>query len=468
LCLKCKRFSVVKLLFYTYDSLISYSLKGKMKNHRLLISIGASIASLLSGLLPAAADQTYNGASVYRDTDTIYKVGLTPNSDVAITYNRSITNKTVYSDACGYLKLSFDQPSYPSGTNVTIAGYGLSGFSPTLIPEAQKPKYKCTNGVAVFTNFTPPDGGSFYFSHLGSAGSNTDSSTFFTKNTIATGGKNKPVIVTEMGSKKKTIKANSCGFIAVKALPHAPFASFTPNTEGSIKIGDTSQYFSMLPVNPNPPICLNNQAFVSSTAPTTYNGASLYRTTKAIYHVGLTIAAIDKVELTGLESKDVSYYKGDSSMAGYVARAACGLFYVDFGKKKISTLKVGANNYTVSSLESAVTPVDCSSGSLAALTPNTLYRNQANPLVTGAASQFFYRVSDITQKKLTVQYPAVVTRNLPVNACGFAEIKSLNTANGFDPTDKVKINGTEYTVSTLPLAPTAPICKNGVAYQVAP
>ena len=34
--------------------------------------------------------------------------------------------------------------------------------------------------------------------------------------------------------------------------------------------------------------------------------------------------------------------------------------------------------------------------------------------------------------------------------------------------DKVKINGSEYTVSTLPLAPTAPMCKNGVTYQANP
>jgi hypothetical protein len=428
-----------------------------MRNYRLLILVGTSIASLLSMWLPATA-QTYNGASVYRDTDTIYKVGLTPNSDVPIAYYRAITNKTVYSDACGYLKLSFSDSNLPSGSDVTIGGYGLSGFNPTLIPEAQKPKYKCTNGVAVFTNFTPPEAGAFYFSHLGSAGSGTGSSIFFTNNTWLIGGANRAVIVREMGIKKKTLKVNSCGFLAVKSLPHAPFASFTPATEGSVKIGDTTQFFSSLPVNPNPPLCLNNKTFVSSTTPITYNGTSLYRTTKAIYHVGLTIAAIDKVELTGLESKDVSYYKGDSS----VARAACGLFYIDL-KKKVGTVKIGGNDYTVSSLPSAATPSDCSASSLAALTPNTLYRT----LLTSTASRFLYRVSDIAQKKVTVEYPTVVTRSLPVNACGFVEVKSLNSLNGFDATDKVKINGTEYTVSTLPLAPTAPMCRNGVIYQAA-
>jgi hypothetical protein len=56
-----------------------------MRNYRLLILVGISIATLLSSLLPAVADQTYNGASVYRDTDTIYKVGVTPNISVPVT-----------------------------------------------------------------------------------------------------------------------------------------------------------------------------------------------------------------------------------------------------------------------------------------------------------------------------------------------------------------------------------------------
>ena len=112
-----------------------------------------------------------------------------------------------------------------------------------------------------------------------------------------------------------------------------------------------------------------------------------------------------------------------------------------------------------------VTSADCSSSSLAALTPNTLYRNQVDPLVAGTASQFLYRVSDVAQKKITVEYPTVVTRSLPTNACGFVEVKSLNSVNGFNATEKVKINGTEYTISTLPLAPVAPMCKKGVTYQ---
>ena len=67
------------------------------------------------------------------------------------------------------------------------------------------------------------------------------------------------------------------------------------------------------------------------------------------------------------------------------------------------------------------------------------------------------------------EVPAIVSKNIPVNACGFAVIPALNTANGFTTGDKVTINGsTPYSVATLPLAPNAPTCKNGVTYLVSP
>jgi hypothetical protein len=103
----------------------------------------------------------------------------------------------------------------------------------------------------------------------------------------------------------------------------------------------------------------------------------------------------------------------------------------------------------------------CESPGYAALASNTLYK------ITG--KDFVYKTSDLTLKKLVAENPIVVSKNIPVNACGFATIPALNTANGFTTGDKVTINGsTPYSVTTLPLAPTAPTCKNGVTYLVAP
>jgi hypothetical protein len=80
---------------------------------------------------------------------------------------------------------------------------------------------------------------------------------------------------------------------------------------------------------------------------------------------------------------------------------------------------------------------------------------------------FAYKTTDPNQKKLVLETPTIVTKNIAVNECGFAVIPALNMANGFTTGDKVTINGsTPYDVTTLPLAPTAPTCKNGVTYLI--
>jgi hypothetical protein len=82
---------------------------------------------------------------------------------------------------------------------------------------------------------------------------------------------------------------------------------------------------------------------------------------------------------------------------------------------------------------------------------------------------YLYKAADLSLKKLVAETPTAIVKNIAVNACGFAVIPALNTANGFTVGDKVTINGsTPYSVTTLPLAPTAPTCKNGVTYLVAP
>jgi hypothetical protein len=71
----------------------------------------------------------------------------------------------------------------------------------------------------------------------------------------------------------------------------------------------------------------------------------------------------------------------------------------------------------------------------------------------------------VSTTMLSVEYPSTVTKNWPVNACGFVTIDSPNRASGFSATDTVKINGTQYSVSAIPIATKPPICRNGVLYQ---
>jgi hypothetical protein len=418
-----------------------------MWNYRLLILLGASIASFFSGLLPAVADQTYNGASIYRDAaDTIYKVGATPNSLVTAIYDNVAVSKQVYSDACGVAKVSI--PSLTTSTAITVNGTNFTPYSTIATSSGTKsPGYKCANGGLQYLNFTPT-GNSFTLGN-----SNTGNYTLYITGT-ATGGANKSVSVAYVTKIKKDIKVNACGFATIKALPRSPFTS-TSN------ISLDRQPFTTvgsLPTNPTPPSCADGKTYLSSTAPVTYNGASFYRTTKAIYYTGLAPNSSNSVELNGLASQDVNAYKGNTQMPV----VPCGVFHLNFNKKVVSTLKVEGTEHTVATL-ATTTNLGCEASDLAALTPNKLYR--VGNIYNGAASEFIYRVSDTTKKKIAVAYPTVVSRNSVVNACGFSEIKSLNTVSGWGATDKVKINGAEYTVSTLPLAPKAPMCRNGVVYQ---
>jgi hypothetical protein len=420
-----------------------------MKNYRLLILVGISIASLFSSLLPAAADQTYNGASIYRDAaNTIYKVGVTPSSVVTAIYDNVTVSKQVYSDVCGVAKITI--PGLMTNTVVTANGADFTPYSTRATSSSSKaPGYKCASGGLQYFNFTPA-GNSFTLGN-----SNTGNYTLYLTGS-AVGGANKPILISYLTKQRKEIKANACGFAIIKALPRSPFTS-TSNISLDRQAFTT---VGSLPINPTPPSCTDGNTYLSSTAPVTYNGSSFYRTESAIYYTGLAPNSSNSVELNGLASKDVSAYKGSTQMPV----VPCGVFRIDFNKKVVSTLKVEGTDHTVATI-ATTTNLGCTASDLAALTPNTLYR--IGDIYNGAASMFVYRTSDATKKKIAVVYPTIFSRNSTVNACGFSEIKSLNTTSGWGANDKVKVNGTEYTVSTLPLAPKAPMCRNGVVYQSA-
>jgi hypothetical protein len=418
-----------------------------MKNYRILTILGTIIASLGTNWLPANADQTYNGASIYRDADNIYKVGLSPSSSVAVTYESAAISKTAYSDDCGVLKISLGATPPPT---LSING---SAFTLSSAPELpNRAKYKCTGGVANYTGFTNSTGAFQAVSRSNGSAINT---TLYISNSAIIGGKNKGSLITYAGSSKRSIKANACGFVLIKPRSQS---LFTPTS--SVNIDGSNLTFGNLPQNPSPPICLNDRTYSSSTSSISYNGANLYRTTKAIYYVGLAPNSLNAVEITGLASKDINPYKGEKGLTTF---APCGVFAIDLGKNnKVSSLKIGTMSYNVSSL-AEYPALGCAAENLTAIAPNTLYYRYRPS--NGTASSFVYRVTDTNKKKLTVEYPTTVSRNLPVNACGFAEIKSLDKVTGFNDTDKIKINGTEYTFASLPLAPVAPICKNGVTYK---
>jgi hypothetical protein len=423
-------------LFYTYDSLISYSLKGKMKNHRLLISIGASIASFLSGLLPAIAapDLSYNGADIYKDAkDNVY---IITDQTEKLTYSGVDITKNQFSDACGFtsLKLNSGSSSFPA----SITFNGTSNSLATIPTVPDKVPYKCTNGVVTWKGTAQTN--VFQTSIDNDNGSLTTKTIYYPS--TRTGGASKQGTIAYTANLTKMTNPNVCGFIVTPG-----YTNSQKKTSGSLSRSRSPVNIATLPINPNPPECVGGKTLVgSTTAVTTFNGASLYRTTKNIYFTGLVPRSLNVVGYDALTGK--SYAPTDSS---------CGLFAMQYKKAKDIpvTMKIGATNYTTATVVDQSNPVTCSSAVV-----NTLYKY---------GSYFLYKTTDPTQKKLVVETPTILTKNIPVNACGFAVIPSLNVANGFTAGDKVTINGsTPYNVMTLPLAPTAPTCKNGVTYLISP
>jgi hypothetical protein len=437
LCLKCKRFSVVKLLFYTYDSLISYSLKGKMKNHRLLISIGASVASFLSGLLPAVAvpDLRYNGADVYKDAkDNVY---IIIDQQERLNYSGVDITKNQFSDACGFtsIKLNSGSSSFP----VSITFNGTSDSLATIPTVTDKVPYKCTNGVVTWKGTAQTN--VFQTSQNGN-GSLTIRTIYYPS--ARTGGASKQGTIAYTANLSKMTKPNACGFILTPG-----YIDSRKKTSGTLSLGrDPALNIATLPINPSPPECVGGKAVVgSTTAVTTFNGASLYRTTKNIYFTGLVPRSLNVVGYDTLSSKTFS------------TTSTCGRFDLKYSVMPKS-IKVVGTTYPTATAPSGVY-FDCTNPRYIALAANQLYMMDGK--------NYLYKTSDLNLKKLVAETPIEVVKNIAVNACGFAVIPALNIANGFTAGDKVTINGsTPYDVMTLPLAPTAPTCKNGVTYLVSP
>jgi hypothetical protein len=353
------------------------------------------------------ASLTYNGSSLYRTAKAIYYVGLTPNSLNVVELN-GLASKTV-------------------------------GTIPLV---TEKTPYKCVDGVAQWKGTAQTS--VFQTSVTNANGSITVKNIYYPPS--STGGAFKQGLISYTATLTKNLKPNACGFIVTPG-----YANSQKKTSATLSINGSSINVASLPINPNPPDCMGGKTLTgSATAVATFGGASLYRTTKAIYFAGLTPQSLNVVGYDALSSKTVSIAN------------TCGMATIKYSEMPTG-IKVGANTYTPAtmSLSSGSLFYTCTSPGYAALTANTLYK------VNGI--EYVYKTADLTLKKLVAEHPIVISKNIPVNACGFAVIPALNMANGFTTGDKVTINGsTPYSVTTLPLAPTAPTCKNGVTYLVSP
>jgi hypothetical protein len=201
---------------------------------------------------------------------------------------------------------------------------------------------------------------------------------------------------------------------------------------------------STLPINPTPPACIAGKLYTPGSIST--SGSAISRTDKAVFLTGLTPNSINVVGFDVLESQS---FRTES----------CGLARLNFNRNLPSSIKLGANSYTTSSMpiSSMYSSVDCNNSIVANMPVNTLYKIGSN--------SFIAKTSDLTKSSLTIEKLLTATRNVPVNACGFSAIQSPNKLNGFTAGDKLVVNGSApYTVMSLPLATSSFSCKNGITY----
>jgi hypothetical protein len=389
-----------------------------------------SLATLALGFLGISltTNNAIAATTTIRDTDTVYRTGLAPDSTVQVELVGTPITKTVFSDACGVLKVSLGD-SFP--TNLKVNG---TTISPYINQGSQG--YKCVGTTAQYAGTAPTA------SYRTSNASSTNNVLYVVPVSI-TGGAKKASLITYSATVKKTLKANRCGVLTVRGTARDPFTAtsrltisndYSPITFGDIAVG-------------TPPVCQNGSVYTANPAAATVSGASLYRTDKAIYQIGLAPNSLSVVQFDAYTSKSFGQYRSNG--------LTCGVFALKF-KTPVTGLKIGSTTYDLATMPTVTAGYDCT-------VPSTLNKFQVGTLYKYDATLFFYRDPALT--KLNVEYPSTVTKNWPVNACGFVTIDSPNRASGFSATDTVKINGTQYSVSAIPIATKPPICRNGVLYQ---
>ena len=420
-----------------YLSTINYQLFN-MKTS-ILTRLNPLTVSLLASTLialPAFADMpslSYQGANVYKDSKgSVYKVS---NADVNVEYSGVQVSKSLWSDACGFARVSFNHNSSSLPSTVTFNG-GVDTIS--ALDSVTKPGYKCTNGVAKW-GITPQTNVFKVVTSKNTSGMATGEVIYYPPS--RTGGSTKQVLVTYTASAMRTVKP-TCGFVMVN-----PTANSQRQTSTVLSLDGTSVNLATLPVNPAPPECVKGKLFTGGAASAAVGGNVMYRTTKAVYITGQTVGSANVVKYDTLRSRT------------FRATESCGLFVINFKQESPVLIKIGTTSFSPTTVAST-TVSSCGSSGFAGMMANTLYKNGAS---------YYYKVTDLTKTSIGVETPYLTSKNITVNSCGFATIPSLNMVEGFTPGDKLIINGSvPYDVSTLPLVAAAPRCQNGVVYTAQP
>ncbi len=383
----------------------------------------------------SAPDLSYNGASIYKDAkNNVYfmphfRLGMT------VEYKNVQVSKSTTSDGCGVTKVTF---SGRSSSFPTTLSFNNSSDTISSIAEVPQGSYKCSSGVAVWKN-VPAQTSVFQ-----TVTRNGDAilSRIIHYPISRTGGISRRGLVAYTAGSRRKFKLNECGFAYVSGV-----ANSSKKTSGQLAIDWDDINLATLPLNPTPPTCFGRKLYLGSFAPPTLNGSSIYRTSRAIYLVGLTPNSLNTVNYSKAEIKTIGL--NDPS---------CGLFQIQL-KSGVTTVKIDGVETPVPTTS---TDFDCQ------------YRTQlppANTLIKYWGERYYYRTSDVNKKTLviTTELTGNVNKKVPVNKCGFAVIPMMNMGKkGSQYGAKVSINGSAmFKVDSLPLANSDIKCLGNVTYKSA-
>jgi hypothetical protein len=382
--------------------------------------------------LSASAQLTYNGASEYKDSSgNYYKVTSQPSS---VVYTGAETNRSIYSDACGYTKITLSDrngASLPTSIAFGSTTSTVSNISNATTQQASPSIYSCKNGVVS----GPNTGRTTPFKDEGGQDYNTLTIWY---PPAMTGGANKLNLLKYTSNVASSLKPNTCGFVMFK-----PANDVRRRTTTNFNIDGTPIDMATLAVNPNPPVCNTGSLYQAGTIPAG---------TPAISMAGNTVFA------TGLTPNTINVIGFDVWESQSTRSNECGLVQLSYSPSRTpEKIKVGSTTYTVSTLTNGGYAT-CSTSNFTSLPVGGIIKS------TGMTNYFYIKVADFN-KSGYIEKSLTATRNVPTNACGFMAISSPNKANGYTATDKLVINGSSpYTVTSLPAPSKLLSCRNGNVY----
>jgi len=190
-------------------------------------------------------------------------------------------------------------------------------------------------------------------------------------------------------------------------------------------------------------------AAISAIASNLDPAAALKYGNADVYRVGSGSSAV--VYFHGTASSSISADIGYVSKIGSKLVGSCGEIVLSGSTVGTTpTIKVGSTTVTLSSLSTQLLPT-CT-GSSFAETRSANFKTPDGKVVL---------VGNTAGTSVTLDIPKATVKTIKINECGFGYFKGTDSAPL--PTS-FKIGSTNYTVSSLPNAGSAPKCSSGIGY----